>query len=346
MNRFFNLYSNCIPVKGSEESIIVDLQNTEHVNVPNLLLEVLKKTRTHTVSEIKNFFNNDLNEGIDNYFNYLVDIDYGFFLENVESFPELNLEWHSPFKVNSAILEINEDCKYDFNAAIKELSSLACFSIQIRINNSDVDNIISGILDATRKSRIRNVEIFLPESLYDENYLKYLDDIENRIKTFVIHSVKDEVLTKDLHENSKYYIDKKLIFTSKAINSSTVDNIKKENFIINMEFFTEAQQYNVALNRKVCIDNDGNFKNFLAHKSTHGNFRNKRIAELIQDSEFTRKWFISNDNIEVCKDCQFRYICFNNSDIEFDGSSWKKINKCPFDPYTNEWKAESKHSCK
>lgn len=193
-------------------------------------------------------------------------------------------------------------------------------------------------MDATRTSRIRNVEIFLPEPLYEAHHLKYLDDIENRIKTFVIHSVKDEVLTKNLHENSKYYIDKKLIFTSKAINSSTVDNIKKENFIINMEFFTEAQQHNVALNRKVCIDNDRNFKNFPAHKSTHGNFRNKSITELIEDSEFTRKWFVNNDNIETCKDCQFRYICFNNSDIEFDGSTWKKIEKCPFDPYTNEWK--------
>lgn len=337
MNRFFNLYSNCIPVRGSEESIIVDIQNTEHINVPNLLVEVLEKTRTHTVSEIKNFFNNDLNEGIDNYFNYLVDIDYGFFLDNVESFPELNLEWHSPFKVNSSILEINEDCKYDFNAAIKELSSLACLSIQIRINDPDVDNILSGIIDATRKSRIRNVEILLPESLYEGNQLKYLDDIENRIKTFVIHSIKDKVLTKNLHENSKYYIDKKLVFTSKAIDNSTIDNINKENFIVNMEFFTEAQQHNVALNRKVCIDNEGNFKNFLAHDAIFGNINNKTITKLITEADFTRKWFINNDNIEICKDCQFRYICFDNTDVIFNGSTWEKLNRCPFNPYTNEW---------
>ncbi len=340
MNRFFNLYSNCIPVKGSEESIIVDLQNTEHINVPNLLLDVLKKTSTHTVNEIKNFFNNDLNEGIDNYFNYLVDIDYGFFLENVESFPELNLEWYSPFKVNSAILEISEDCKYDFNAAIKELSSLACFNIQIRINNPDVDNVLSGILDATRKSRIRNVEIFLPESLYEVHHLKYLDDIENRIKTLVIHSVKDEILTKDLYENSKYYIDNKLIFTTRIINSSSNDNIKKENFIINMEFFTEAQHHNVALNRKVCIDNEGNFKNYLSHKETLGNFNKTSITKLIDNKDFTRKWFVNNDNIDICKDCQFRYICFDNSDIEFNGSSWRKLNQCPFDPHTNKWESE------
>lgn len=340
MNRFFNLYSNCIPVKGIEESIIVDLQNNEHINVPNLLLEVLKKTRTSTVSETKNFYNSDLDEGIDHYFNFLNDIDYGFFLDNVESFPELNLEWYSPLRVNNAILEIHEGCKYDYNSAIEELSSLACSTIQIRINNSNVNSIFSNIIDATLKSRIRNVEIFLPEILFEKKLLKYLDDIENRITTFIIHSVADENLTKDLYKNLKYFKNKKLIFTSKIINSSTLDSIRKENFIINMEFFTESQHHNVALNRKICIDNDGNFKNFSTHKNTFGNFKDKSITQLIEDSDFTRKWFINNDSIDICKDCQFRYICFDNSDIEFNGSSWRKLNQCPFDPYTNKWKTE------
>ncbi|EJL72734.1 hypothetical protein PMI13_01881, partial [Chryseobacterium populi] len=96
--------------------------------------------------------------------------------------------------------------------------------------------------------------------------------------------------------------------------------------------------YHVALNRKVCIDNEGNFRNFLAHESIYGNFKNKNITTLINDNDFTRKWFINNDSIDICRDCQFRYICFDNSDIEFTGTSWRKINQCKFDPYTNKWK--------
>lgn len=336
---FFNLYANCIPIQGNQESIVVDLQNNEFISIPNLLFDVLKKTRSNTISEIKNLFNNDLNTGIDHYFKYLSKIDYGFFLNNIENFPELDLDWNSPLRVENAILEINEDCQYDFNSAIKELSKLGCASLQIRINKSNVNSILFNILDATRMSRIKNVEILLPEFLFEDSLTNYLEDIETRISFILVHSVADENLVKKIYKNSRYYKDNRLIFTSKAIVNTTTDVIKIENFIINMDFFCEAQKYNVALNRKVCIDNEGNFKNFLAHNNTYGNFKNGSITKLIQNSDFTRKWFINNDSIEVCKDCQFRYICMDNSDVEFDGFSWKKINQCSFDPFTNEWKS-------
>ncbi|MCW3162568.1 grasp-with-spasm system SPASM domain peptide maturase [Chryseobacterium oryctis] len=338
MNSFFNLYANCLPVKGGEESIIVDLQNNEYINIPNLLGEVLKKTSIYTVNEIKNFFNNDLNDGIDHYFKYLNTIDYGFFLDNPENFPELNLDWYSPLRVNNAILEINENCNYNYISVIKELGSLGCSSIQIRIGKSNVADIISEIINVIRMSRIRSVEILLPETLFDISFVNYMEDIENRISLFVVHSAADENLIKESYKKSKFYKQKKLLFTSKIVNSATTDIISKENFIINMDFFCEAQKYNVALNRKVCIDNEGNFKNFLAHRNTFGNFNSKSITELIEDSDFTKKWFINNNSIDICKDCQFRYICFDNSDIEFNGSSWRKLSQCPFDPYTNKWK--------
>ncbi|WP_449401390.1 grasp-with-spasm system SPASM domain peptide maturase [Chryseobacterium wanjuense] len=287
---------------------------------------------------MKNLFNDELNEGIDHYFEYLENEEYGFFLDNPESFPSLDLTWESPLKVNNAILEINENCDYDFKAAIKELSSLGCASLQIRINASNTNEIMSEILDATRFSRIKGVELFLPEFLFDSSLIKHLEDIENRISIILVHGVENEEFANEQYGDFKYHKEKMLVFTSKIINSSTTDIIAKEKFITNIDFFSEAHRYNVALNRKVCIDNKGNFKNFLSHADTYGNFKDRRIADLIEDKAFIRKWFVNNDNIEVCKDCQFRYICMDNSDIEFNGSSWEKVNQCPFDPYTNEWR--------
>lgn len=340
MSSYFNLYANCITVQGYQDGIIVDLQNNEFINIPNLLIDVLNKTHSNTINEIKNLFNNELNEGIDHYFKHLDEIDYGFFLDNPESFSKLNLIWDSPLKVNNAILEIRQNCKYNFSSAIKELSSLGCACIQIRIYDSNINQILSEIVNATRYSRIKAVEILLPESLFEDFVVQYLEDIENRISYILVHSIEDEGKTKNEYENSKYFKDKKLAFTSKVVGNSTTDLISREKFISNIEFFSEAQEYNVALNRKVSIDNEGNFKNYLSHKETFGNFNKESITKLIDNKDFTRKWFINNDNIDTCKNCQFRYICFDNSDIEFNGSSWRKLNQCPFDPYTNKWESE------
>ena len=339
MSEFFRLFANCIPVKGSEESIIIDLQNNEYIDIPNLLFDVLEINHDRTVENTKSFFNNELDEGIDNYFNNFMEVEYGFFLKNVQSFPPLSLEWFSPLEVNNAILEINENCKYDYISAIKELSSLGCSSLQLRISKINIKECIFEILEATRKSRIRSIEMILPEYLFDFSFCEYLEDIENRISLFIIHSIADENRVMELYGKSKFHEQKRLLFTPKIIDTLTSDKRTKENFVINVDFFCESQKFNVALNRKVCIDNGGYYKNFLSHKDVHGNFNTKSIKEIINDKEFTRKWFINNDNIDICKDCQFRYICLDNTDIEFDGRSWHKIENCGFDPYKNEWNA-------
>jgi len=49
------------------------------------------------------------------------------------------------------------------------------------------------------------------------------------------------------------------------------------------------------------------------------------------------KRFISNDIIEKCKDCQYRYMCLSNSDIEEKAGKFHKINSCTFNPYENKW---------
>lgn len=337
MSNFFRLFANCIPVRGSQESVIIDLQNNEYIDIPNLLFDVLKINENKTVKETKIFFNNELDEGINNYFKYLTKIGYGFFLDNVESFPPLSLEWFSPLIVNNAILEINENCNYNYISAIMQLNALGCSSLQLRINKINSRETILEILEATRTSRIRSLEIVIPEFLFDTSFCQYLEDIENRISIFVVHSVSDENKVKEEYGKSKFYEQKRLLFTTKVINSSTKDVKNKENLIVNVDFFCEAQQFNVGLNRKVCIDNDGNFKNFLAHKNVYGNFNKKSIKKLIADNQFTKKWFINNDNIDICKDCQFRYSCLDNSDIEFNGTNWYKIENCGFNPYTNEW---------
>lgn len=337
MSDFFRLFANCIPVRGSEESIIIDLQNNEYIYIPNLLFDVIKINQNKTVKDTKIFFNNELDEGVDNYFKYLTEIGYGFFLDNVESFPQLSLEWSSPLEVNNAILEISEDCNYDYISAIKQLNDLGCSSLQLRINKIKSRETILEVLQASHNSRIRSLEIVIPELLFDSSFSDYLENIENRISIYIVHSIADENKVKELYGKSKYYEQKRLLFTPKVITSSTADAKTKENLVVNVDFFCEAQKFNVALNRKVCIDNDGNFKNFLSHKIVYGNLNNKSITELINDSQFTKKWFINNDNIAICKDCQFRYSCLDNTDIEFDGTSWHKIENCGFDPYKNEW---------
>jgi len=104
-------------------------------------------------------------------------------------------------------------------------------------------------------------------------------------------------------------------------------------FALNILSFTEAQQHNIGLNRKVCIDAQGNIKNYVSHQKSFGHIDHTDLKSLITTQEFQEKWHISNDQIHQCQDCQYRYVCLSNTDLEKKEDIWHKKNYCDFSRY-------------
>jgi radical SAM protein with 4Fe4S-binding SPASM domain len=98
--------------------------------------------------------------------------------------------------------------------------------------------------------------------------------------------------------------------------------------IINPVYFYESQKFNASLNQKITVDKNGNIKNYISHKKTFGNINNKKINDVLVDDEFTKIWYISNDQIEICKECQYRYFCLNFSEIIEKKGKFFKLNYC------------------
>ena len=73
-----------------------------------------------------------------------------------------------------------------------------------------------------------------------------------------------------------------------------------------------------------------------------GNIKDTTLEEALNHPEFKKYWNITKDQIEVCKDCEFRHICTDcrayterthfQEDIDLS-----KPLKCGYNPYTNEW---------
>lgn len=40
-----------------------------------------------------------------------------------------------------------------------------------------------------------------------------------------------------------------------------------------------------------------------------GNIKDTTLEETLQDPNFKKYWKLTKDEIEICKDCEFRYIC-------------------------------------
>lgn len=115
---------------------------------------------------------------------------------------------------------------------------------------------------------------------------------------------------------------------------------------------TENLCHNSCLHKKLSIDVDGNIKNCPSMPKSYGNVNEISIDTVLLNDNFKEFWSITKDNIKVCKDCEYRYICMdcrayteqnhfsqNNLDIS-------KPLKCGYDPYTGIWEEWSKNPLK
>jgi len=330
--QYFMLFANCIPINGFSESILLDLQRGGYLPIPNLLYKVLDFNATiKSITEVKKKFNNEFDTGIDKYYSFLEKEEYGFFTNEPLLFPKLNSEFRSPFKIISSVISITENSTYNLENLLGQLIDLGCQLVQIRIFNKFDLIKLKKIVQIFKDSRVNTVEVYLKDFHYSDTDLKSLMENDMRINVIVHSSLKNNDI------NLSKGGGRKVRFIKDKINENQKEKYAKELFISNTKFYLESKNYNAGLYRKVCVDSDGNIKNYLSHDYVYGNLLSEQIKDIIDTDVFKEKWSLNNDKIEKCKDCQFRYSCLSNSDIKEVDSQYYKVDDCNFNPYENSW---------
>ena len=82
-------------------------------------------------------------------------------------------------------------------------------------------------------------------------------------------------------------------------------------------------------------------------KEHYGNIKDTTLQDALAHPDFKKYWFVNKDQISVCKDCEFRYICTDcRAYIENPEDMYSKPLKCGYNPYTCEWEEWSTNPLK
>jgi SPASM domain peptide maturase of grasp-with-spasm system len=330
---YFNLFSTCIIVEGYSASLIYDLDRMDKYDVPKHVGELLLLAKQKTLIEISREYG-ETEEFITDFFTQFVNAELGFFTATPKRFPDISFDYASPYTITNAIIEVDKGYSFDEKAVFEQLNALGCRAIQL-VYHCTMDLAAPSIfLECIQDSRINQVEFLIPYSEnFDASFCYMLADSEPRISRFLIYAApEDNVIAT---ENARH--NRLLIFRQKDIREDFSEIISPDRFTINIEIFTEAQTFNTGLHRKVCIDKNGNIRNYPNHKKIFGNTGVTTIRSLIKSPEFQLNHHITNDMIEICKICQFRYCCVSNSDIILKEGKYFKETMCDFDPVNNTW---------
>jgi len=116
----------------------------------------------------------------------------------------------------------------------------------------------------------------------------------------------------------------------------------KKTFVVNIPFFTESQKHHTYFNRKLFISSRGSIKNAPECEEIIGNINSKEeLIKLIELEANQKYWHVTKDMSDVCKHCEFRYMCMDNRiPYQRKNGEWYHKEECDYNPYIGKWKGE------
>lgn len=335
-NKCFKLFACCIPVKGASRSIICDLQRGSFEYIPNILYDIVIDVPNLTLNEIKEKFEFKFNDIIDSYFEFLIEHELGFWCNKneISDFPEIEKTWESPSTITNAIIDFDKKSKHNVEKVCRELDILGCKALELRFYDEiEIDN-LSDILGCFQKSRLRSISLIMKyDTKINKQDWERLCCDNQRVKQVVFHS-----------SNSNRVIDLQKTYTKLTFQTNTFDSelccgvINSKYFSVNIDLFTEAQSFNTCLNRKISIDKHSNIKNCPSSKIAFGNINETSLIGIAKNIEFQRLWLINKEEINVCKKCEFRFICTDcRVYLQDTEDIYSKPLKCGYNPDSCEW---------
>lgn len=335
---YFNLFSNILITKGVQRILITDLQRNSSELFPLELYDIIEDLKEKSIEDTINSYGLESQVFVKEYIELLLENEFGFTTKNGwdNNFPPYSYHFSVPNEITNAFLELNDLSVLEkINAS---LSNIGTEHIVIHYNKSLTIEDFEFIEKAFYNSTVTSIEIF---SEYAENFnesvFETLDKICNRIYNLVFYSCRKT----PFKPKDKYKFT--LSFVKEQIQINSCGKVDLKYFNTNLPKVLEAMNYNSCLHKKIAIDKDGNIKNCPSLSQSFGNIKNTLLEEALNHKDFKKYWNLTKDNIEFCKDCEFRYICTDcrayteQTHTNTDGLDISKPLKCGYDPYAGKW---------
>ena len=325
-------FQSSFAVDGSCRSVIYDTNRNDYTIVKKEVAKFLRNDKIFPISH-KDYLKlkTDLQEIV----NFLMDEEHLFLLERsdlINSFSSISLEFKSPFKFKyGTVLYRSQDSIDDINNVFAVLNKLNCIRLSLICFSSISMDDISKILEIAGENGIARLELQLQEPYGIRNLVDSLESLYMKfgnLSKIVFHTsshnYKDEQLP-------VYWIKSSL---KDSLNERQVD---PSHFKVNLELFKEAKKHNVHYNQRLIIDCEGNI--YEDYRFIPTQWTLSSVNEYFKNG--TNLWRITKDQIEGCKDCEFRYMCQDTAvPIKQDNNVYKRERKCNYDPKTTKWEAE------
>jgi len=242
----------------------------------------------------------------------------------------------TPSIITNAILKVgnNKVLLTHIDKVFNYLERLLCKFIVIIFEGFATIEDLTKLFTAVNNYNLHEVTLLLEysDALYSDDFAEVVLS-SNRFKAIIIFN---SPFDKNLENIIFYYKKERSKFNFNKVLSD---------FVPRRELYAEALQYHSYFNKKLFIDIDGEIKNSPESVETFGLINNcetsEELIEIIDKKDFQKHWDVKKDQCDVCKDCEFRYMCIDNRLPYYRGNGeWYHKIECNYNPYIAKWEGE------
>ncbi|NHB70275.1 grasp-with-spasm system SPASM domain peptide maturase [Perlabentimonas gracilis] len=322
--RYYKRFANCFPIDGYKNYAVYDISRKDVFAIDKPTFELLG---------LEIIFEELLQGLPNNRFSELLDKEIIFQCPKGDEnlFPFIKTNWYSPFSITNCIVDWSIDSKYDIIKALEQLDKIGCKTLQLRFYPNIEENQVVKALKCIVGMNIRGVELVVP---FSEELIKFITREFESIVSIICYSA-DSTSVK-AYNNCQVILTKEMFL---GVEQCGV--VSPSYFICNNDFFFESNNHNSCLNRKISIDTHGNIKNCPSCSQSFGNINDTTLEQAFKHPDFKKHWNITKDQIDVCKDCEFRHMCTDcRVFIKDPENIYSQPAKCTYNPYIAKWQGE------
>lgn len=341
------LLTTCQLAQGKNKNILINYASDQIYDLPNEYLETLNLLKNFPIVEVaKRLDDKDSRANFNSFIEFLIKNEMAYVTSYPESFPSISSNINNDSRrIIDGIVEITKDSKIEtIQKFCIEISNLDCRELQLWIvNEIDVKNLrlilnvivqynysyveihsdYNGIFANTElvKKFINAYPILKKVYLYSAPYDERID-IVNHHENFAPLSIGEIIFIKEPFEEGKCC--GQIHFSSLDFSGYWVSNM--------------LHKKNGCLYKKISLDRSGYIKNCPCMEMNYGHILSTNILDVMALKEYQKWGEIKKDDIEICKDCVFRYNCSDCRAFRCSSNIYSKPKKCTYNPYTNRWK--------
>lgn len=124
----------------------------------------------------------------------------------------------------------------------------------------------------------------------------------------------------------------------------------KPPFYTNQYSFRSAQRCHNCLAGKIAVTSNGEvIPCIFARNQICGNILDQPLTEVLKEQPLQACWHTTKDHVDKCKDCEYRYACYDCRPLAQGSDPAKRWLACSvgclYDPYTGKWDDQSSNGC-